>query len=82
MEITYKYLAIVINIQYWIYLGNESNTITKFFDTEFAFSGTLYTYINNVLIYPSIILFCVFFYSFWVTYHESKVPAKSASTNL
>ena len=33
--------------------------ITKLFDTGFVCDGTLYTYIDDVLIYNSITLFCV-----------------------
>ena len=82
MESTKQLLAIVINDQYWLYLGNESNTIAKFFDTGFSCDGNLYTYVDNVLIYNSITLFCVFFCSFCAPDHESKVSAGSASTKL
>ena len=82
MQIAQCLLAIVRNKQYWLHLGNESNTITKFFDTWFACDGTLQTYVDNVLDCPSITLFYVFFCLFWVPYYESKVPAGSISTNL
>ena len=65
-----------------MYLGNESNMITKFFDTGSACDGTMYTYVDNVLVSPSTILFCALFCSFYVPDHESKVPAGYASTNL
>ena len=42
-------------------LGNESNTIAKFFDTGFTCDETLQTYVDNLLISASITLFCVFF---------------------
>ena len=41
MESTSRPVAIVRNNQYLMYLGNESNVITKFFDTGFACDGTL-----------------------------------------
>ena len=65
-----------------MYLGNESITTKTFFDMGFACDGTLYTHIENVLIYTSITLFCAFFCSFCVPDHESKVPAGSAYANL
>ena len=65
-----------------MYLGNESNMITKFFDTGFACDGNLYTYVDNFMIFTSITLFCVFFCSFYVLEHESKGTAGSAPANL
>ena len=56
--------------------------ITEFFDTWFACDGTLYTYIDNVVVSPSITLCSILLCSFWVPYHESKVPTGSVSTNL
>ena len=50
MESTKQLLAIVINDQYWLYLGNESNMVANIFDTEFACDETLYTYVDNVMI--------------------------------
>ena len=44
MDIDQWLIAIVRNKQYWLYQGNESKTITKFFDTGFTCDGTL----NNV----------------------------------
>ena len=41
IEITQQSLAIVRNNQYWVYLGNKSNMIKKFFDAEFACYVTL-----------------------------------------
>ena len=82
MEGTQRSVAIVRNNQYWMYLGYKSNIITKFFDTVFACGGNLQTYVDNVLSSTSITLFYVFFCSFCVPEHESKVPAGSASANL
>ena len=65
-----------------MYLGNESNIIANLFDTGFACYGTMYIYVDNILIYASITLFCIFFLSFCVPDHESKVPAGYASANL
>ena len=56
--------------------------IAKFFDMGFACGGTLYNYVDNVLVSPSITLFYVFFCSFWVPYNDSKVPTGNVSTNL
>ena len=42
-------LTIATNKKYRLYLGNESNTITKLFDTGFACDGDLHSYIYNVL---------------------------------
>ena len=82
MEIAQLLIAIVRNNQYWLNLDNESNMITKFFDTGLTCYGNLYTYIDNVLVSLLITLFYVFFCSFWVPYYESKVPAGSVPTNL
>ena len=79
MEITWQFLAIVRNNQYWLYLVNELNMIVKFFDTSFECYGDMYTYVDNVLIYTSITLLCVFLCSLCVLEHESKVPPGSAS---
>ena len=82
MESTKSLVAIVVNNPYWLYLGNESNVITKFFDTGLACTYRLYTCIDNALISGSITLFYLFFCSFCVPEHESKVPEGSASANL
>ena len=34
-------IEMMINKQYWLYLGNESNMIDRFFDTGFAYNRTL-----------------------------------------
>ena len=65
-----------------MYLVNESNIIAKVFDTGCACDGTLYTYIDNVLVSTPIKLICVFFCSFCVPEHEFKVPVESASANF
>ena len=65
-----------------MYLGNESNIIANLFDTGLACDGTMYTYVDNILIDASITLFCVFSFSFCVPEHESKVPAGYAPANL
>ena len=56
--------------------------ITKFFDTGFTCDGNLKTCVDNDLVYTSITLFGVFFCSFFVPEHESKVPAWSVFTNF
>ena len=40
----------VINTQYLVYLGNESNMTAKLFDTYFTCGGTMYTYLGDILI--------------------------------
>ena len=82
MESTWQSVSIMRNNQYWLYLVNESNMITKLFYTGFACDGTMYTYVDNVLVSTSIILFYIYFCSFSPPEHESKVPAGSASANL
>ena len=82
MDSTYQSVAIVRSNQYWLCLGNESNTIAKFFDTGFACDENLLTYVDNIMISTSITLFCIFFCSCCVQEHESKVPAGSASANF
>ena len=39
MESTYLLVLTVRNIQYWMYLVNESKRIAKFFDIGFACDG-------------------------------------------
>ena len=64
MDITQRSIAMVRNSQYWLYLGNESNMIRKFFDTGLACDGNMQTYVYNVMIYTSITLFYVFSVNF------------------
>ena len=56
--------------------------IKIFFDTWFACAGTLYIYIDNIMVFPSITLLSVRFCSFWVPDYEAKVPAGYVYTNL
>ena len=56
--------------------------ITKLFDTGFACDGTLYTYVDDVLVYPLTTFFCAFFCSFFVPDHESKEHTGSTYSNL
>ena len=50
MGSTQQSVAIVIINQYLVYLGNESNMTAKFFDTYFTCDGTMYTYLDDILI--------------------------------
>ena len=56
--------------------------IEKFFDNGSACDGTMYTYVDNVLILASITVFYVFLCSFCVPENESIVPVGSESANL
>ena len=82
MEITKRLLVIVINNQYWLYLGNESIMISRFFDTGFVCDGNLYTSVDIVRVSASITVFCVFFCSLFVPEHYPRVPVGSTSENL
>ena len=50
MEITQRSLWIAINNQYWLYLRNKSNMISKQFDRGFACDGTLYICVDNFMV--------------------------------
>ena len=82
MESTYQLVSFLINNQYWLYLGNESIMISRFFGTGFVCDGNLYTYVDIVRISASIIVFCVFFCSFFIPEHYPRVPVGSTSENL